>query len=701
VSTRQAEACATCYCLDNQDQIVTKISVLIVLLVLTLPAFAATIQGTVHDPSGAVVSGAQITISNTANSNAKTTKTDSRGRFSIDGLQPGEYKITVHQQGFELSEQTVNLSNEPKLDVDIQLKIQSQETVVEVAGKRSSLANSDPNYRALRDNAPSEIIRVENVTLRRDVGEIHIQLGSIGFLPPVLGRTAMAIFSGQATFHLEPALPQEANYLQMLAGRSAFDAEIDGAVLCFTDDTYQELKKQGSAASGSAALDDVLKNFRRQMRHRTEHPRSFLEATLGDEEIPNVEAELLADLYNPNAPPSFSAYLNGRHYRDLRFLVTSRGAMRHMPSPEEVGLIHLDPEGEREGILYLTHLKSEWQKRTASSNEDKRIIALQHYRIETAIAGNGRLTANADVTFQSLRDGDRILDFGLLPSLRVTRVSTSDGKETSFIQEGRREDGSFYAVLPQATAKGQTYTLHIEYEGNKVLENAGNGSFAVGARTSWYPSVNAFNDRATFDLIFKVPKRYTVVGVGKLVKQWREDDYAASEWVSDTPLAVAGFNYGEYKKKERADSAGSFGFEAYATSEVPDYLRGHGFANMAPTTMAESALVDAMNAIHLFQQWFGDLPYSRIAITQQPEFNFGQSWPTLVYLPVSAFLDGTQRWALMGGNAFRFADFIQEVTPHEVAHQWWGHTVGWATYHDQWLSEGFADFSAALFVQFT
>jgi aminopeptidase N len=42
---------------------------------------------------------------------------------------------------------------------------------------------------------------------------------------------------------------------------------------------------------------------------------------------------------------------------------------------------------------------------------------------------------------------------------------------------------------------------------------------------------------------------------------------------------------------------------------------------------------------------------------------------------------------------------VQEVTPHEVAHQWWGHAVGWASYHDQWLSEGFAEFSAALFMQ--
>jgi len=83
------------------------------------------------------------------------------------------------------------------------------------------------------------------------------------------------------------------------------------------------------------------------------------------------------------------------------------------------------------------------------------------------------------------------------------------------------------------------------------------------------------------------------VGVGKLVKQWREGDYAASEWVSETPLAVAGFNYGDYKKKERDDPESKYDFEAYATSEVPAYLRGHGLGSMAPSAMADNALVDA------------------------------------------------------------------------------------------------------------
>src|SRR5207248_2399458 len=35
----------------------------------------------------------------------------------------------------------------------------------------------------------------------------------------------------------------------------------------------------------------------------------------------------------------------------------------------------------------------------------------------------------------------------------------------------------------------------------------------------------------------------------------------------------------------------------------------------------------------------------------------------------------------------------------EVTHQWWGHQVGWRSYHDQWLSEGFAEFPSGLVLE--
>jgi len=120
---------------------------------------------------------------------------------------------------------------------------------------------------------------------------------------------------------------------------------------------------------------------------------------------------------------------------------------------------------------------------------------------------------------------------------------------------------------------------------------------------------------------------------------------------------------------------------------------------MSTTGIANYALADTQNATRIYTAFFGKLPYTRVAMTQQPAGFFGQAWPTLVFMPFTAFLDTTQRTQLMGSRTAK-DNFWRYVGPHEIAHQWWGHAVGWDSYHDQWMSEGFAEFSASLYVQF-
>jgi aminopeptidase N len=252
-------------------------------------------------------------------------------------------------------------------------------------------------------------------------------------------------------------------------------------------------------------------------------------------------------------------------------------------------------------------------------------------------------------------------------------------------------------------AKDSVVEFGFEYQGDKVVSKEGGGNFAVGARESWYPNVNAFHDHARFDLTFRVPKAYTLVSVGKQVKEWTEKDIACSQWVSEIPLAVAGFNYGTFKKKTITDSVLGITIEGYATTEAPDYIREmreSTTGNMAPSALMEGTLIEAQNSLRVYSNWFGKSEFDRIAITQQPQFGFGQSWPSLVYLPMLAYLDSTQRFKLLGINN-KVTAFVNEVTAHEVAHQYWGHMVGWSSYHDQWLSEGFSNFSAGLYLQYT
>ena len=83
-------------------------------------------------------------------------------------------------------------------------------------------------------------------------------------------------------------------------------------------------------------------------------------------------------------------------------------------------------------------------------------------------------------------------------------------------------------------------------------------------------------------------------------------------------------------------------------------------------------------------------------MTQQTAFNYGQAWPGVVWLPISYFFDTTVRRQL---GMIDPRGYFKTVGPHEVAHQWWGHTVGFHSYRDQWISEGFAELSASLYIQ--
>jgi hypothetical protein len=466
--------------------------------------------------------------------------------------------------------------------------------------------------------------------------------------------------------------------------------------LWFSDQTHEEIQEQcQSSTTLDAEAQSVLNDLRLRLRHRKEQPRSRVEAMLHSDYVENIEAEILSDLYNPVLAGAFNAFVFGRKHNDLRFFLRPRGAFRNVLGGERVALVHLDPGGRKDGIWYLGHRKGE------DHSPDVRTIQIDHYRLDTRIEGE-KLTGHAELGVRVSMPGERILPLGLLPTLRVSSVTAPEGTPLDFIQEGRKKDSAFYVILPEALPADEVLWLGLDYRGDKVIDKAGGGNYSVGARTSWYPNFGAFSDRATFELTFDFPKNLRLVSIGKKVGESQEKGRKKSHWKSEHPVAVAGFNLGQLKEKNRTDSVTGMEIQGLAATSLPDYLKGaENIGGMSPMRLLEGGLVDAQNSLRLFTDWFGPLPHQRLAITQQPEFNFGQSWPSLIYLPIVAFFDSTQRWRLFGTIDSDLAHFVQEVTAHEVAHQWWGHLVGWKSYQDQWLSEGFAQFSAGLFIEWT
>lgn len=118
--------------------------------------------------------------------------------------------------------------------------------------------------------------------------------------------------------------------------------------------------------------------------------------------------------------------------------------------------------------------------------------------------------------------------------------------------------------------------------------------------------------------------------------------------------------------------------------------------SMSTVSLNKKALAEGELAVELYTEYFGPSLFTHLEITQQTACNFGQSWPGLVWVPICYYFDGTVRHQL--GLDWGDRGYWKVVTPHEIAHQWWGHTVGFASGRDQWMSEGFADMSASLYL---
>ena len=146
-----------------------------------------------------------------------------------------------------------------------------------------------------------------------------------------------------------------------------------------------------------------------------------------------------------------------------------------------------------------------------------------------------------------------------------------------------------------------------------------------------------------------------------LEREWMEGDFAASHWTTAKPIAVAGFNFGQYQKVDIADNKDGYQIEGYYLPELPDRLnafKSSALSGMAPRSMTQYALQETRAELQLCDYFFGKSGFNHIYITEQPDFNYGQSWPNLVYLPISAYLDSTQRWLLFGRIDNQFTAFV-------------------------------------------
>ncbi len=549
----------------------------------------------------------------------------------------------------------------------------------------------------------TRVYHVRQFALRRDAVRVAFEDGTLGLLEPFHGRVLGAVFSGSAEVLATPRDPAEKLSLSRFLGSPLLDTPVSKVHLRFTDGTAEEIESF-LRSTGAKALDDpgFLSDWNAVLPNLN----------------PGYSLRTLRDLDSPSPLPFFLAMLVDSAHGVFEVSVDDR-------RPEQVlmGQVRYR-NGGRFYDLWAMFPRAEGTGHPEPA-------APVSYAIETTVEDDLQMRGEAKLVMRALRDGERMIPLVLSRGLRVQSVTDASGQLLDFFQNEdlsekevlRRGDDLFFVVLPELTKTGEEIRWDVKYSGN-VITQAGNGVIYVGERGAWYPHPNDTTHFCKFDLTFRWPRKLDLVATGKRTEEHEEGEWRVGHWVSDTPMNLAGFNLGSYTsatadagpvqitvnanqqleqalgfllrpRQGTALPTGPLGWRRTSEAWRAATLAAAGPAPM-PGAMIGDLATDIGDALRNLEKWNGPFPFARLEVSPLPAA-LGQSWPGLLYLSTLTFVPKAeqQRAGLAERATFSFSDLLPF---HELAHQWWGNLAGGASYRDDWITEGLANYCALLYL---
>ena len=130
--------------------------VLCMVVLSVLPAVAQTqagISGVIHDPTGAVIPGVTVTVTNPATNFVRTAISNEAGVYNFPALQPGRYNIKVELPGFRtITQSDVELQIQQSARIDFTLQVGEVSQTVEVSGTAALIATENATVGTVIEN---------------------------------------------------------------------------------------------------------------------------------------------------------------------------------------------------------------------------------------------------------------------------------------------------------------------------------------------------------------------------------------------------------------------------------------------------------------------------------------------------------------------------------------------------------------------
>jgi hypothetical protein len=525
-------------------------------------------------------------------------------------------------------------------------------------------------------------VEIEHVDIRMEFKNALLFYDNIPFAETAL----LVIGKGQIKF--SPSSQREKHQLELIFKKDTLQDRLEYVYVRCSDGFFKNnikivKKKDLSSTISRKDLNKAHSLFRKFQ------PRSF-----------TIENSLTGELLS---------FLPKGEEAVFEFKGEERGNFTYIYSPfaeEEVNLY----QWEKSRIINLYSPIAEEEKKNLFISFS-RLFEITDYEIDihfnpknSYISGKAKLTVKSNV--ESL-DGIKLK---LHPDLEVLRVNDGNRHELFYTRDKLRN--FLYVYFYNMPRKKNTQILEIFYRGKLVPERQAEDVISsyqsqdtillnqpkyqthLYTRSSyWYP---APSDEEYFTARLKiiVPPGFTCISNGKMVekstlKSLEEvedlEKIGSSVFIfeSERPLKYLSFIVGEFRIMDEVSSPLPF-----------HYFRANELIGFRWDLFGES-----MKIFNFYQEKFGEYPFEKFSIVHR-------FWPQGGGLSPASFIVLNERPRVVGQRRFQpkgspvdLSRWKEYFIAHEIAHQWWGQGLSWGSYHDQWLSEGLAQFASVLYLK--
>ncbi len=332
-------------------------------------------------------------------------------------------------------------------------------------------------------------------------------------------------------------------------------------------------------------------------------------------------------------------------------------------SSEQVSVYSLAPEFKSPQLVSSVH-----DNMTAGWWSFDRDFGIAAYNIDVDISTYKKSEIACRINLTVNTDSLKYIDLNFPKDYKIDSLT---GDAAGFIKEKDRSE--LLIELTRFFKKNESVAIDVHYRTNLFRHYM---SLGVTQKNliGWYP-YSGFRQLSNYDVTYHIDRGFEFISVGDKIADSIVDGRRFLRYVSPGQIAYVSFNYGLFDSV-RIDGA-----------DVPItlyYLRSRHNSPIFGRGYIERMAVEILQTFDFYSNHFAPYPFRRLDIGAMA-VGYGQGSPGVVHLAEITFDRATP-------------GIDDKFRAHEVAHQWWGHLVNPGSYHDAWLSEGLAEYSAALYI---